>query len=295
MGVREKLKELRWRVAGHYRRELPSAFTKPLVGKRGLEIGGPSRLFCADGLLPVYPLVAGVDGVQWSAETLWHTLDRSEGYAPDGTRRGELHVIDSIDLDPLAEDTYDAVLSSHVIEHLANPLRALAAWRRVTRPGGHLLLVAPHIQGTFDHRRPVTTLEHVVEDFEQGVDEDDMTHLDETLRLHDRARDVAMDDDEWEWMRRENPNTRTLHHHTFTTPSLLGMLDHAGLELLAAETRFPHDIYVLGRWPSSGEHVDNRAFLVMPRHSPFSTDRLTLFDSCFGVPRSVPPSACVER
>jgi SAM-dependent methyltransferase len=182
-------------------------------------------------------------------------------------------VIDSIDLDPLAAGSYDVVFSSHVIEHLANPLRALAAWRRVTRPGGYMLIVAPHMQGTFDHRRAITSLEHIVEDFERGIEEDDMTHLDETLSLHDRTRDVPMDDDTWAETRRSNPSTRALHHHTFTTPSLLALLDRAGLELLVCETRFPHDIYALARWPANGERPDNSAFLAVPRRGPFSADR----------------------
>jgi len=272
MGAFEKLIELRWRAAGHMR-VLPETFWQPLGGAEGLEIGGPSALFRAEGLLPVYPRLSSIDGVQWAADTLWHKLDSDSGYAPDGTVRGELHVIDSIDLDPLAAGSYDVVFSSHVIEHLANPLRALAAWRRVTRPGGYMLIVAPHMQGTFDHRRAITRLEHIVEDFERGVEEDDMTHLDETLRLHDRARDVPMDDDTWAEMRRSNPSTRALHHHTFTTPSLLALLDRAGLELLACETRFPHDIYALARWPADGEQADNGAFLAAPRRSPFSADR----------------------
>ncbi|HEV2974905.1 MAG TPA: methyltransferase domain-containing protein [Solirubrobacteraceae bacterium] len=273
MGAFEKLIELRWRAAGHMR-ALPPQLWQSFDGARGLEIGGPSSLFGANGLLPVYPKLATIDGVQWAAETVWHRLDSASGYAPeDGAVRGELHVTDSIDLDPLASGSYDVVLSSHVIEHLANPLRALAAWRRVTRAGGQMLIVAPHMQGTFDHRRALTTLAHIVEDFERSVEEDDMTHLEETLRLHDRARDVSMDDTAWEQMRRNNSSTRTLHHHTFTTPSLLALLDRAGLELIACETRFPHDIYVLGRWPASGERPDNTAFLASPRRSPFSADR----------------------
>jgi SAM-dependent methyltransferase len=266
----EKLRELRWRAAGHYR-PLDSEYTAPLTGLRGLEIGGPSALFGGDGLLPVYPLLASVDGVQWSSETLWHKLDREQGYAPDGKRRGELHLIDDIDLGAIADEAYDVVFCSHVIEHLANPLRALAAWRRVTRDGGYLLLVAPHMQGTFDHRRPLTRLDHLVDDYEREVGEDDLTHLEETLRLHDRTRDVPQDDATWEQQRRDNFGTRALHHHTFTTPSLLALLDHAGLELLMTEARFPHDIYVLGRWATTGG-PDNEAFLTRRRPSPFGVD-----------------------
>jgi len=274
MGLSEKLLELRWRAAGHLTRPLPAAFSEVLAGARGLEIGGPSAVFSSAGLLRAYPLLTSLDGVQWAAETAWHTLDRAEGYRPEGRRLGELHVIDSVDLPTLPERSYDAVLSSHVLEHIANPLRALAAWRRVSRPDGHLLLVAPHMEGTFDHRRAPTTLDHMIEDFERGVEEDDLTHLEETLRLHDRERDTEPFDATWEQRRRANVQTRLLHHHTFTTPSLLELLDYAGLELLAAETRFPHDIYVLGRWsPEQGSRAANAAFMSAPRASPFRADR----------------------
>ncbi|HEX4188693.1 MAG TPA: class I SAM-dependent methyltransferase [Solirubrobacteraceae bacterium] len=274
MGLTEKLRELRWRAAGHYSRRLPDSFVAPLAGGRALEIGGPSALFGSGGLLPVYPILASIDGVQWAEDTAWHSLDADAGYSPEGERRGELHVIDRVDLDPLADASYDVVLSSHVLEHIANPLRALTAWRRVTRPGGHLLIVLPHMAGTFDHRRPVTAVGHMVEDFERDVGEDDLTHLDETLRLHDRARDVPCDDDEaWAEGRRRNLSTRLIHHHTFTTSTVLALLDHIGLELAAVETRFPHDIYVLGRWPSGNARADNSAFLASRHRSPFRVDR----------------------
>ncbi len=276
MGLSEKLTELRWRAAGHYTRPLPQAFREPLRGACGLEIGGPSAVFSASGLLPVYPILDSLDGLQWATHTVWHELDSEHGYRPEGARTGELHVLDGADLTGLGDSTYDALICSHVFEHLANPLRALASWRAVTRRGGHLLMIVPHMAGTFDHRRPLTTLRHMIDDFERGVGEDDLSHLDETLKLHDRSRDSEPGDDEaWATRRRENLTTRVVHHHTFTTPSLLELLDYAGLELLAVETRFPHDVYLLARWPDAKRRSDNTAFLAARRRSPFRVDRFT--------------------
>lgn len=271
MGVRDGLRVLRWRAAGHYTRPLGAAFTEPLRGASVLEIGGPSRVFGAGGLVPVYPIATAVDNVQFAAQTAWHDLTGQEAFAPDGAPIGHQHIDDGAGLLHLPDGAYDAVMSSHVIEHLANPLGALDAWRRVVRPGGHLLLVAPHRDGTFDRHRPVTTLEHLIADHEAVTAEDDLTHLEETLALHDHARDVPQDRATWEAERRDNANTRLLHHHVFTTPSLLALLDHAGLELLAAQTRFPHDIYVLARF--APERPDNTAFLAAHRRSPFASDR----------------------
>jgi SAM-dependent methyltransferase len=276
MGLLGKLTELRWRAAGHYTRPLPQAFLEPLRGARGLEIGGPSAVFSGSGLLPVYPILDSLDGLQWATHTVWHDLDSEHGYRPERARTGELHVLDGADLTALADSTYDAVICSHVFEHIANPLRALASWRAVTRQDGHLLMIVPHMAGTFDHRRPLTTPRHMIDDFESGVGEDDLSHLDETLKLHDRGRDNEPDDgDAWAARRRENLTTRVLHHHTFTTASLLELLDYAGLDLRAVETRFPHDIYVLARWPEGGQRPNNAAFLAGRRRSPFGVDRLT--------------------
>lgn len=271
MALTDAVRNLRWRAAGHYTRPLGDAFTAPLRSAAVLEVGGPSRVFDSGGLAPVYPLAASVDNVQFAARTAWHDLDGAAEFAPDGTPIGRQHIVDGGTLAGLDDDAYDAVMSSHVIEHLANPLGALDAWRRVVRPGGHLLLVAPHRDGTFDRRRPVTTLEHLIADHEAGTGEDDLTHLDETLALHDHARDVPQDRATWEAERRDNARTRLLHHHVFTTPSLLALLDHAGLELLAAEARHPHDVYVLARFAE--ERPDNAAFLAERRPSPFPSDR----------------------
>jgi SAM-dependent methyltransferase len=204
-------------------------------------------------------------------------MDAGRYELPDGTSKGTLWILDAGELREIADASYDAVLSSHVVEHLANPLRALAEWRRVVRPGGHLLMVAPHMEGTFDHRRPLTSLEHLIEDERRGTGEDDLTHLDETLALHDFARDVTDRASHAAWCR-DNLAHRAIHHHTFTTSSLLAMLDRAGLELLAAETRWPHDIYVLARFPAAGEPLpDNARYLgrgaPAVRRSPFRSDR----------------------
>jgi SAM-dependent methyltransferase len=47
----------------------------------------------------------------------------------------------SADSLPFADDTFDAVWSVWVLEHLTNPERALAEMRRVVRPGGILVLM----------------------------------------------------------------------------------------------------------------------------------------------------------
>jgi SAM-dependent methyltransferase len=252
-------------------RPLPEAFVAPVRDAAALEIGGPSAVFRTGGLLPLYPACASVDGVQFSDETIWHGR-QAGAYAPDGGAAGVLHITDGGTLAGLPDHAYGAVISSHVIEHLADPIGALAAWRRVCVPGAALLIVAPHMEGTFDHRREVTTLEHMIADHEQGVGEDDLTHLDETLRLHDRSRDAeAADQQAWAALRRDNHRHRVLHHHVFTARSLVDLLVHAGIAIEAVEVRYPHDIYVAGRFAERGS-VDAAMLAAALARSPFRAD-----------------------
>ena len=78
---------------------------------------------------------------------------------------------------PLRDDALDYVATSHVIEHVANPVKALWEWARVTRDGGILYLVVPDRRFTFDHTRPLTPPEHMLADFERGTTDCDGTHI----------------------------------------------------------------------------------------------------------------------
>ena len=48
---------------------------------------------------------------------------------------------------PYADDSFDAIACSWVMQHLADPADALAEFARVLRPGGLLLLAVPHSPG----------------------------------------------------------------------------------------------------------------------------------------------------
>ena len=52
-------------------------------------------------------------------------------------------IIGSLQDLPVADASFDAVLCTQVLEHVADPLAVLSELRRVTRPGGQLLLTVP--------------------------------------------------------------------------------------------------------------------------------------------------------
>jgi SAM-dependent methyltransferase len=63
---------------------------------------------------------------------------------------------------PIPDESQDFVLSSHVIEHFFDPIKAIKEWLRVIRPGGYIFIIAPHKERTFDRDRARTTLEELI-------------------------------------------------------------------------------------------------------------------------------------
>jgi SAM-dependent methyltransferase len=80
---------------------------------------------------------------------------------------------------PFHDHSLDYVLASHVLEHVANPVAALAEWYRVLRPGGVIYLIVPDRRATWEHARPLTSVDHMLEDFARGTTAADTTHIDE--------------------------------------------------------------------------------------------------------------------
>ena len=243
-----------------------------LAGARALELGGPSEVFGARGVFPVYPRLAVLDILDFAEDTLW-SVAQSALVLPPGERK----IGEAGDLSNLADGTYDAILASHVIEHIADGLTALREWRRVVKPQGFVVLVVPHREGTFDHRRPVTTLAHLQEDAERATSEDDLSHLEEVVTLHDLSRDPGAPDRTAFIERcRRNPEIRGMHHHVFVTRSVADLCRAAGLEVLLLRALLPFHILAVCRPagdPAAG--IGEQALARALAASPFISDRST--------------------
>ena len=70
---------------------------------------------------------------------------------------------------PAEDESLDFIFSSHVFEHLANPLGHLERWARKLRPGGRVVGVVPDIGGAKDYAASPSTLEEWREEFRAGV------------------------------------------------------------------------------------------------------------------------------
>jgi SAM-dependent methyltransferase len=254
-------------------------FLRLFADKSGLELGGPSALFVDRGLFPVYPTAARIDNCNFATETLWEGRIATNGFRPPKARTaGRQLFAEATDLSGLAASQYDFVISSHTLEHSANPLLALSEWRRVLKPGGTLFLVLPHKDGTFDHRRPATPLAHLIDDWEQGTTEDDLSHLPEILQLHDLSLDPdAGSAESFRQRSLQNPRNRCLHQHVFDAQGAVELVNYCGLLIRAVELARPFHIAILATQPVGEMTIDNGRFLQADaqyrRHSPFPSDR----------------------
>jgi SAM-dependent methyltransferase len=223
-------------------------------GRIGMEFGGPSSIFSAKRLLPVYSIAQRVDYFNFSEHTIW-TSRNKEANASYGARK--CTVAEASSPASVCDASYDFVLASHVLEHLANPLQALLEWKRILHSGGVVLIVVPNKSDTFDHRRPFSTFEHIKEDYRNSVTEDDLTHLPEVLELHDLAMDPgAGTKKQFRDRCFNNASIRAMHHHVFS-PQLLGqMFAFAGMDVLNFAIERPYHIIVCARTAQRSLRLD---------------------------------------
>ena len=68
---------------------------------------------------------------------------------------------------PFDDKSYDFVISSHVIEHFFDPIKALREWQRVSRK--YIMLIIPHRDRTFDKDRPLTPIRELIDRHEGKI------------------------------------------------------------------------------------------------------------------------------
>jgi SAM-dependent methyltransferase len=248
-----------------------------LCGKSGFETGGPSCMFSSAGLIPIYDCIASLDNCNFSSSTAWED-NISEGRTfvySEFHEAGTQYIAEASDLEFLEDERHDFVLSSHNLEHLANPLKGLYEWKRILKKNGFLLLVLPHKDGTFDHKRQTTPLTHMIEDFNNHTNETDLTHFDEILEFHDLSLDPGAGSME-NFIERSKNNyeNRCFHHHVFDTDSAIKLVDYAGFKIINVEVHKPYNIIIFAQkstQPNNVSFLENSKTIL--RNSPLRTDR----------------------
>lgn len=214
-------------------------------------------------------------------QTIWEgTITKGATFHYDShCEPGNQFIAEATNLSQIESNFYDFVLPSHALEYIANPLLALSEWVRVLKEKRLLVLVVPHRDGTFDHRRPVTSIAHLIQDFNQQITEGDLTHLEEILRFHDLSMDPEAGDlDSFRQRSEKNLENRCLHHHVFDIRLAVEVINHMSQQILAVEVFHPNNILLVAQKPMRGHVVQNDGFRGIhsaPKWlSPFPSDNL---------------------
>ncbi len=139
--LRHPLRAVRNSIGNHPSR-LASSYLK---GLRGVELGGSSyNSFFLDTI-----------NVDYS-----ETPSTADPQLRLAGRVLPVDVIATADELPFADDEFDFVLASHVIEHLTDPIRGLKEWVRVASK--YVYVIVPD-RNIYDRERPLTSLEEQLE------------------------------------------------------------------------------------------------------------------------------------
>ena len=111
-----------------------------------------------------------------------------------------------------------------------------------------MILVLPDKKYTFDEHRPVTTFEHLKEDFKNNIDEADNTHFHEVISLHSITKDDGVETKQ-QLIERTNNNyvNRCVHHHVFDFALIKQMLEHVGFSVQLQQWVAPFHLVTIAK------------------------------------------------
>lgn len=199
-----------------------------LKDKKSLEIGGPTILFYDNTRLPLYDVLGKIDNINNTAFSNYpNTRD------PHSSVFNKIFNFDHSCMDKL-EDKYDCIITSHVVEHMANPISFLKSSLNSLNEGGCILTLLPNKPVFWDRVRNDTTIEHLIQDYTNNVGEDDMTHYEENINTdHPWKSSMGLEKFKSECL--NNINTRVMHHHCFNPNLSKQMHEYAGYKTLMCE------------------------------------------------------------
>lgn len=198
-----------------------------LKNKEGIEFGGPTGILDEpQHNMNLYPHVTLDGGNILTNNHFQSNIGKDFIYSGKIGKQFDVDCTNEKHLSSLKK--YDFIITSHAIEHFANPIKTFKLWKKyVLKPDGYVLSIVPNKDACFDRKRPLTTLEHLISDYNENIGEDDRTHIEEQKQLHDWSCGGHPDFYE---LCEINHLTRVVHHHTFNINLVEDMFSYAGFE-----------------------------------------------------------------
>jgi predicted SAM-dependent methyltransferase len=148
-------------------------------------------------------------------------------------------------LNTIAPESQDFVIASHFLEHTQDPIGTIRRHLQVIRPGGILFVAVPDKRFSFDVNRPVTTLEHIYRDYEDGPAWSYLDHVREYAKCWN-----FFDYPYEEYVRTLVETNYSIHFHVWTQHDFLEMLIDIRRRLA-----LPFDIEAISSNSARGETI----------------------------------------
>lgn len=198
--------------------------------KLGVEIGGPSP-----NVDVIYQNAAIIDNVIFSNNTVWS--NHTDEYYYYYNKRGKVIINDAVNISLVQNEKYDFCFSSHCLEHIANPLKAIHEWLRIIKNDGYIIIIVPEKSVCFDHKRNYSNFSTLLSQYEKNVGEEDLSTLPEILMNHDLSLDPpAVDLGQFTKRSLENFNNRCLHHYVYNPELLMEICDYVNCKFVHTVT-----------------------------------------------------------
>lgn len=188
-------------------------YLKQLVsGKKVLEIGGPSQL-----LNFLYDEVSNIEMINHEESMKVHHVTNFPQKTL-GKYFGDATKWDSFCSNKLF-NRFDVVITSHTLEHIANPIAALKLWKNCLIKDGIIINIVPNKNFCWDVIRDYTSCDHLLDDYINHTSESDMTHVHESscMPRKNYYQEVGQFNER-----------RIIHHHVFNEESLKFIHEYVG-------------------------------------------------------------------
>lgn len=162
-----------------------------------------------------------VQYVEQATPDMWQTLYGKETPTPINKNLWKRYVVGTADKIPAEKGSLDFIFSSHVVEHLANPLGHFAYWATLLKPGGFVAAVIPDRDGCQDYTFPASTVDEIVAEWRVG----DMQVTPEHFR---RWGKVQMPNSTVEELMASG---RSIHVHFYTPSTMANLLGQTAAQL----------------------------------------------------------------
>jgi SAM-dependent methyltransferase len=125
-------------------------------------------------------------------------------------------------LEPIEAGSQNFVIACHLIEHVPDPIHFIDECWRVLCEGGLLFLAAPDRRFSTDRPRPITSLDHLIDDHRRAERSIEDHHLEEYLCLTGGV--VLPEDPAQRQTLFDLHRSRSIHVHVWDAPALAHFL-----------------------------------------------------------------------